>query len=139
MGTTATTTATTTIGPTSAPKPAACVGPSYTISVSDTCKSISKSNGISTYALLRTNNLAAFCSSFPTAGTSICISTADKCTTWTVKTGDTCAKVADANGLTWTQMVSWNEELGLGCANIADYVGYEICVSQPGGAWVNPS
>ena len=65
--------------------------------------------------------------------------TSERCKTYTVKTGDTCAKIADANKVAWVQIVSWNPVLGENCGNVKSYVGYPICVSTPGGDWVNPS
>lgn len=42
-------------------------------------------------------------------------------------------------GIIFSQIVGWNPPLGPACGNIASYVGFAICVSVPGGAWVNPS
>ncbi|KAH6724400.1 hypothetical protein BKA61DRAFT_687587 [Leptodontidium sp. MPI-SDFR-AT-0119] len=127
-------------GPTAVPTNQPCVGTSYTIKATDTCKSISKSNGISTEWMLRTNSLAPYCSQFPAAGKAVCIDTNHKCKTYTVKDGDTCGTIGDAivPALTWTQVMIWNPELGPGCAKISSYVGYEICIERPGGNWVDP-
>lgn len=56
-----------------------------------------------------------------------------------MKSGDTCAKIADANKVAWVQIVSWNPVFGEDCTKVKSYVGYPICISTPGGDWVNPS
>lgn len=117
--------------------PGACSGTVYTIQSGDTCNSVASAQGINTVDLLAVNNIAS-CSTFPTSG-SLCIPALSKCKTYTVQSGDTCASVADANGLTWTQVVTWNPEVGTQCTFMSTYVGYQICISTPGGAWVNPS
>jgi LysM repeat protein len=115
-----------------------CVGTTHTITSGENCNSISTSQRISTTGLLSANNLLAFCTNFPTSGT-LCIPTASQCTVYSVQTGDTCASIGTKNSASWAQIVSWNPALGRGCANLANYVGYEICISNPGGSWVNPS
>jgi LysM repeat protein len=122
---------------TSSPVPT-CLGSQYTIQTGDNCNSISTSKGISTTGLSTANNLLAFCTNFPSTGT-LCIPTASLCTVYTVQTGDTCASIGTKHSASWAQIVSWNPALGRGCGNLADYVGYEICISNPGGSWVNPS
>jgi LysM domain len=99
----------------SSPTSTACVGKTYAIKSGDTCNSVAASQGISTVNLLSANNLQAFCVNFPTSG-SLCIPTAYTCTTYVIKTGDTCTY----------------------CQNAAQYVGYVACASNPVGSWVNP-
>ena len=84
--------------------------------------SIAISQGVSTGGLLDANKLAAACANFPTSGT-LCISTNAKCKTRLVQQGDTCAKVADANKLTWTQVATWNQDFGSDCKRTGDFVG----------------
>jgi LysM repeat protein len=120
------------------PTAGSCIGTKYTIKTGDTCQSVSLAQGLSTADLLIQNNLQAFCVNFPTAG-SLCIPTEAKCKTYTVKTGDKCASIADANKLTWTQMVTWNPNFGQGCESIGKFTGWTACVSNPGGDWINPS
>ncbi|KAH7081116.1 hypothetical protein BKA63DRAFT_201695 [Paraphoma chrysanthemicola] len=115
-----------------------CDGTTYTVRNSDTCQSIAVARGISVSGLLTANNLPAFCAKFPISGL-LCIPTAERCRVYNVKSGDTCVSIADANKLTWAQLVSWNLVLGADCSNIAANVGYLICISTPGGNWVNPS
>jgi len=121
----------------STPTPTGCVGTTYTIKSTDTCQSISAAQGLSTADLLIYNNLEGFCTNFPKTG-SLCIPTDAKCKTYSIKTGDTCASIADANKLTWTQMVTWNPVFGQGCERIGNFTGWTACVSNPGGDWVNP-
>ncbi len=92
--------------------------------------------------LLAANDLQAFCHNFPTSGT-VCIPTAKICQPYQLKVdlSDTCGSIAQQKGVTWTQLVSWNPELGEYCENIVGLAkeGQVICVSTPGGGWVNPS
>ncbi|KAK4206592.1 hypothetical protein QBC37DRAFT_121183 [Rhypophila decipiens] len=115
-----------------------CAGTTYTIASGNTCQSISTSQEISTSNLLRANNLQSFCSNFPTSG-SLCIPTAMKCTPHTVLANQTCGSIAASINVSWTRFISWNPDLGADCQNIADYVGYVICKSNPGGGWVDPT
>jgi hypothetical protein len=121
----------------STPTPTGCQGTTYAIKSGDTCQSVSSANGLNTADLLMSNNLQAFCVTFPTSG-SLCIPKAAKCKAYTIKTGDTCASIGTANKLTWTQVVTWNANFGEACQSIGRYVGWTACISQPGGNWVNP-
>jgi LysM repeat protein len=115
---------------------ASCSGKKYTIKSGDTCKSISKAQGISTNWLLLDNNLPAYCSNFPTSG-SLCLT--HTCKTYTVKQNDTCKSISSAYNMTQAQLLSWNPVLDLGCTNMNKSSGYEICVGMPGTAYVPPS
>lgn len=128
----------TTTSTVSSPTSTACVGKTYAVRSGDTCNSVAAAQGISTASLLSANNLQAFCANFPSSG-SLCIPTAYSCTPYVIKTGDTCSTIAQrTSGATWTQIVSWNRFLGTYCQNVAQYVGYVACASNPGGSWVNP-
>ncbi|KAF4812172.1 LysM domain-containing protein [Colletotrichum siamense] len=122
--------------PTSTPE---CVGTTYTIQSGDTCLSISKSRGVSTSQLLTANHLPAFCSNFPSSGT-ICIPDSISCKTYEMVKGDKCRDVASKNDISWTQVVTWNPELGQACEYIDNFAsrGYILCASNPGGSWVHP-
>lgn len=119
------------------PTPTRCQGSLYTIKSNDTCHSVSQSQGISTARLLSQNGMFS-CKNFPKSG-SLCIPKEVKCNTYTVIQGDNCGKIADAKGLTWTQVMNWNPDLGMACEGLKDAVGNEICISAPGGNWVDPS
>ncbi|OIW30099.1 hypothetical protein CONLIGDRAFT_702573 [Coniochaeta ligniaria NRRL 30616] len=121
---------------------AACVGKTYTILSTDTCTSVSLSQRISTARLFMANNLQASCSSFPKTG-SLCIPSAATCEPHKVNlvgpNMDSCETLASAANTTVLQLVAWNPELGPDCANLNRlYDGYTLCLSPPGGAWVNP-
>lgn len=114
-----------------------CDGTTYEVSDSETCEAVSTAAGISTLRLLLANNLGAYCRNFPASGT-LCIPDDQICTPYTIRKGDTCASIAKAQKKTYTQIVSWNPELGRGCKNIKRHTGFVICVSSPGGEWVTP-
>ncbi|KAH6617378.1 hypothetical protein F5144DRAFT_624114 [Chaetomium tenue] len=124
---------------TAAPVPTAkvCEGSTYTVLASDDCYTISKSQGVGTNWLLADNDLEAFCSNFPAAGTSLCIT--NQCTTATVPTNATCEAVAAAANITETQLIAWNPSISYGCANLLKMNGSEVCVDAPGRKFVAPS
>lgn len=64
-----------------------------------------------------------------------------KCTPYALQDDDTCSTIASKRGLTKTQLVSWNPEVGPLCGNIAKLAskGMTLCVSNPGGEWVDPN
>ncbi|EDO02976.1 hypothetical protein SS1G_05453 [Sclerotinia sclerotiorum 1980 UF-70] len=106
-----------------------CTGHRYTLQAGDTCRSISKSQGVGTAWLLYDNNLAAFCAGFPTNGT-LCIQ--NRCSVYTVQVNDTCLGIAGARNLSQIQLNTWNPILGDLCRSINLSVGDSICVSPPG-------
>lgn len=116
----------------------ACSGTTVTLSSSSACLGVSATYGISTYDLLQQNGLPSLCYKFPTSG-SLCIPETYTCETYVVKANDTCNSIMGEYGIIFSQIVGWNPPLGPACGNIASYVGFAICVSVPGGAWVNPS
>lgn len=118
-----------------------CQGTTYTIKSGDTCQSIAMAQGFSTMQLLEANGLTAYCRSFPKAGSSICIPDRLKCKPYAPRFGDTCNSIAAANKISFVQIVSWNPEVGETCGNIEKVANKTMvmCVSAPGGAWVNPS
>lgn len=138
--------ATTTNWVTMAPKPTSppgsCVGTEYTVKAGDNCRTVSLSQGISTNDLLVVNELQSYCANFPTAGSRLCIPTAKKCKPYQLKAdlSDDCSTIASAQKITWAQVVSWNPEVGEYCENLPRLAqdGHVICVSMPGGDWVNP-
>lgn len=90
--------------------------------------------------MLQANGLQAYCSNFPTSG-SVCIPTSMRCSPYALQVGDTCDTIASKRGLTKPQVVSWNQEVGPLCGNIGKLAskGMTLCVSNPGGDWVDPS
>lgn len=87
------------------PTPSTCAGKRYTITAGDDCYEISKVNSIGTAWLLSDNNLAAYCSGFPTSG-ELCIE--NTCKVYTVKPDDTCDSMAESNNITVAQLKAWN-------------------------------
>jgi len=96
--------------------------------------------GFSTTQLLEANSLVAYCRSFPKAGSTICIPDRLKCKPYAPRLGDTCNRIAAANEVSFAQIVSWNPEVGELCGNIAKVIdkAMVLCISAPGGAWVDP-
>ncbi|KAJ3561274.1 hypothetical protein NPX13_g9010 [Xylaria arbuscula] len=117
------------------PTPSACAGKEYQIQPGDDCHSISTSQGIATSWLLSDNNLASFCTDFPTEG-SLCLT--NTCSVYTVKANDTCKSVAKASKITQALLISWNPALSSGCGNIDRYVGDQLCISVPGTPYKDP-
>ncbi|KAI3336890.1 hypothetical protein HD806DRAFT_475086 [Xylariaceae sp. AK1471] len=115
-----------------------CVGKTYTIGASDTCQKISASQGISTYDLIWNNNLTSACENFPKSGT-LCIPLVASCETYTVLATDTCSSIQSKFSLLYSQLISWNPSLGVACQGLSATVGFAICVSTPGGSWINPN
>ncbi|KAI2463544.1 hypothetical protein F4781DRAFT_416270 [Annulohypoxylon bovei var. microspora] len=116
-----------------------CTGTTHTVTSSDTCVGISMSEGISTDDLTSYNLLSSMCNYFPTTGATLCIPSYRKCKPYKVQTNDTCSSLQSQFSINYAQLTSWNPSLGPKCSNIASYVGYVICSSNPGGDWVNPS
>ncbi|GKT50970.1 uncharacterized protein ColSpa_11151 [Colletotrichum spaethianum] len=100
-------------------------GKMYAMQSRDTCQSIAKAQRIDTVQLLMANNLV------------LCIPSAAICEPYVIKNGDTCTSIVNGAKAMWAQIVSWNPELGRSCQNVADYVGFVVCVSNPGGSWVD--
>ncbi|KAL6697209.1 hypothetical protein J3F84DRAFT_368307 [Trichoderma pleuroticola] len=132
-------TATTFTIPPTQPPAAVCSGTTYTISSTDTCVGISMNKGISTDDLLSYNYLSSLCKYFPKAGTSLCIPDSHVCKPYMVLKADTCSSIQSQFKISYAQLIAWNPSLGGKCSNIQQYVGYAICVSNPGGNYVNPS
>ncbi|KAI0443524.1 hypothetical protein F4803DRAFT_514520 [Xylaria telfairii] len=131
-----TTTALATTIPEPSPTVTPCGGKMYQIKSGDDCHSISKSQGISTGWLLSDNNLASFCSDFPTSG-SLCLE--NTCSVYTVQTNDTCKSIAKSTNITEALLISWNPSISKGCNNIGRLVGQEVCVSVPGTPYKDPA
>lgn len=102
---------------------------------------MSLAQGISTTALLKTNGLVAYCRNFPPAGATLCIPDAAKCAAYQLTPGEQCRDVASGNGVTWTQVVTWNLDVGRYCDGIdaISALDFVVCVSNPGGTWVDPT
>ncbi|KAI9823660.1 MAG: hypothetical protein M1826_007678 [Phylliscum demangeonii] len=112
--------------------PPTCTG-AYTVQATDDCNSAAKALGVSTYNLLYDNNLDLYCLNFAAAvGTTLCVPA--PCTTYTWQASDSCASlVSTFPGMTIPQFLSWNPNFNSLCQNSLNYVGYQVCVSPPGG------
>ncbi|KAL2859875.1 LysM peptidoglycan-binding domain-containing protein [Aspergillus lucknowensis] len=104
----------------------------YTIKDGDDCKSISVAQNVSTWSLLHTNELQAYCQNFPDAGTELCLP--KTCTVYTLKENDTCDSIIEGlpGRVSVTQLRSWNPNINKSCGNLFQWTGYQICVSPPG-------
>lgn len=125
-------TSTNTIPATSTASATTACSASYTLVDGDDCNTVAKANNVSTFSLLDANNLNIYCANFPATGTSLCLP--PECDVYTVQPGDTCLSVVTAaGGITQTQLLAWNPNLGSLCYNLYSFVGFEICISPPGG------
>lgn len=116
------------------PTAPACSSP-YAIRGGDSCDSIASSQGTATNWLLMDNNLQAHCANFPSNG-SLCID--HPCKPYKVKAGDTCASIASANNISPVQLRVFNPWIDGTCYNINSTIDTQICISQPGTAYVAP-
>lgn len=118
-----------------------CAGTVHTLSADDNCRSVSLDQGISTNQLLIDNNLPAWCRKFPKKG-ELCIPDKSTCKPYQLSPNgdDTCASIASKFHVSWTQIITWNIDLGKYCENLSKLSseGFVLCVSKPGGDWVNP-
>ncbi|KAI1490116.1 hypothetical protein F5X96DRAFT_670015 [Biscogniauxia mediterranea] len=96
----------------------------------------SDSQSIGTAWLLSDNNLASFCSDFPTSGELCLINT---CSVYTVKANDTCKGIAKSANITQSLLTSWNP---VSLSNLAilhfQQLGDQVCITVPGTAYVDP-
>ncbi|QRV91840.1 LysM domain protein [Ceratobasidium sp. AG-Ba] len=106
---------------------AACTK-TYSVVSGDTCTSIPQKNSISSYQLTKLNP-SLNCNGL-SIGQSLCIidSTYNCQPVYTVKSGDSCSNIASANGITTTQLINNNPQLGSTCAI---QPGQNLCVAKP--------
>ncbi|SPO07097.1 uncharacterized protein DNG_09791 [Cephalotrichum gorgonifer] len=117
------------------PTQGACKGTTYDIQPGDNCRSIATSQNIGLYWLLTDNGLGSFCSDFPTSGLLCLVNT---CETYSLQANDTCKAIAKVASITVTQLHAWNPVIGTGCSNLGYLLGDPICISQPGGDYIDP-
>ncbi|RAH72482.1 uncharacterized protein BO66DRAFT_436149 [Aspergillus aculeatinus CBS 121060] len=121
----------------SIPKPTVtCDGTRYAIQPGDNCTSISLQQSIATIWLLLDNRLTAYCRDFPTNGT-LCL--VNKCKVYTVRPGDTCGRIASGHNISVAQFRDWNPNIDIGCYNLKQWVGYQVCVDVPGPKYIAPT
>ncbi|KAK4221176.1 hypothetical protein QBC38DRAFT_429552 [Podospora fimiseda] len=113
-----------------------CTQSTYTLKSSNTdCNLVARSLNVSTY-LLVANSLDVYCQGFPAAAslnTTLCVP--DHCQTYTWNGGDSCERVlVNRARITLSQFLAWNPNFNALCGNAGNFiVGYEVCVSPPGG------
>lgn len=91
---------------TATPAPAKnCTDTPYTVSASDTCKSISQAKSIAIDRLITANNLDYNCSLL-TSGSKLCLG--PKCTLHEVVKDETCQSISKGKQYTSVQLISWN-------------------------------
>ncbi|KAK3369408.1 hypothetical protein B0T24DRAFT_707942 [Lasiosphaeria ovina] len=113
--------------------PATCTG-SYILKPSDDCNSVAKAMGVSTFSMLYANGLDIYCQNFDTAiNTSASLCTPPACKTYTWGQFDTCSAVATQYGISLPRFLAWNPNFDSICRNAINFVGYQVCVSPPGG------
>ncbi|PHH89144.1 hypothetical protein CDD83_6595 [Cordyceps sp. RAO-2017] len=104
----------------------------YNAKEGDDCLSVSKSQRVSTAMLRFQNGIAADCSNFPEAGTSLCIP--ESCEPYTLLANETCRGISEAHNasFTMTQLISWNPDINRDCSNLEALTGTQLCISAPG-------
>ncbi|KAF4160012.1 hypothetical protein CNMCM6936_004141 [Aspergillus lentulus] len=109
-----------------------CTG-SYVVQSADDCNSVAKALSVSTYSLLSDNSLDIYCQNFATmVNSSLCIP--PQCETYTWQALDTCNTVVGGLGnVTLAQFLAWNPNFNSLCQNGVNFIGYEVCISPPGG------
>ncbi|KAH7120619.1 hypothetical protein EDB81DRAFT_700905 [Dactylonectria macrodidyma] len=61
------------------------------------------------------------------------------CDTYSVQSRDDCFSIMKQANVTFAQLISWNPEIDKRCFNIYNFVGKEICISNPEGDYTIPS
>lgn len=120
-------TATTQPATTTRAAPPQCSG-GYTVQASDTCNSVARSMGVSTYNLLQYNGLDIYCRNFnASVGQSLC--QPPQCPLYAWQALDTCASVVrPLSNVTIPQFLAWNPNFNSLCQNSLSFVGYWVCL-----------
>ncbi|KAF5850093.1 hypothetical protein GGP41_002292 [Bipolaris sorokiniana] len=120
----------------STPTPTAtCSGTTYVIQPTDTYRSVSQKQSVSTDHLLSSNGLPYNMTSFPNSG-SLCIS--NRCKTYVLAQNDTCTSVAAKASISTVRLRAWNANINELCSNLARFTGDTICISNPYGDFSMP-
>ncbi|KAJ4269753.1 hypothetical protein NW762_001421 [Fusarium torreyae] len=69
----------------------------------------------------------------PTAAVSHAQEPLKTCELYPVKSGDSCYTITRKTNATYAQIIAWNSQIDKQCANLAKFVGKDICVSNPDG------
>lgn len=100
----------------------------YPVKAADDCNAVAKVHSVSTYDLLRVNNLDLYCYNFENAvGKQLCIP--PTCETYSWQAQDSCENIVKQfPDISITQFLSWNPMFNRLCQNSLNFVGYEVCV-----------
>ncbi|XDG02515.1 hypothetical protein ABKA04_002130 [Annulohypoxylon sp. FPYF3050] len=94
-----------------------------------------KAMRVSTYSLLYSNGLDIYCQNFDAAiNSSASLCTPPTCKIYTWGPYDTCSDVASQHDISLAHFLAWNPNFNSICRNAINFVGYQVCVSSPGGA-----
>lgn len=91
---------------------ATCSGTTYVIQPTDTYRSVSQKQSVSTDHLLSSNGLPYNMTSFPNSG-SLCIS--NRCKTYVLAQNDTCTSVAAKASISTVRLRAWNANINELC------------------------
>ncbi|KAJ7197999.1 hypothetical protein GGX14DRAFT_374627 [Mycena pura] len=108
----------------------AMLGRNVTTTAASSCAAVAAQFSVSLYDVYSSNSLQ-LTNCTVAASTTLCLPQA--CTTYTVKTNDTCLGVANAANITTVQLQLYNPSLGTTCQYIPQQVGNLICVGPHGG------
>ena len=117
---------------------ASCGGKKYVTKSGDTCDAIAQSHLVSSGSLYDTNPELIDCAN-PPNGTELCLPPSCE-KLYKIKAGDDCVSIALSNSISWQQLGSWNGMIECSGTNIFGANpawGSTICVSPPGGTFVN--
>jgi hypothetical protein len=109
-------------------------GNRYTTKQGDTCDSVATISGVSTAALYMGNQKVLPDCQELAAGLTLCIPLT--CTTYRVKSNDTCLSIEKVLGLEIDAVRGYNAWIKSDCSNLqpgTDFYGKNICVSPQGG------
>lgn len=110
-----------------APIPTIICTATYTVNSGDTCNTISEAKQVSTYGITYRNGLYSDCSNLAVKS-SICVP--DKCTTYKVRSNDTCDGIIEQSGnaISGSQFLAWNPNINALCSNLGDLIDKYICL-----------
>ncbi|KAL8694818.1 MAG: hypothetical protein Q9218_000577 [Villophora microphyllina] len=102
-------------------------GNTYAVVAGDNIQKIAAAKHVSSGALAILNGILPDGSNL-FAGSNLCLP--QTCQTYLVQAGDTCAGIASANGISYTQFRSYNPSINSQCTNLLS--GTNVCLSLPG-------
>ncbi|KAG6039143.1 hypothetical protein E4U41_003159 [Claviceps citrina] len=119
---------------TAPPQPSpSCAGSAYTVQQDDSCVTISGAGAVSTYQLIKANNLNLGCDNLPAVGQPLCLPTKGACRVYQLDLYDTCETLMASWNATLAQVQAWNPMINSACSNLASWRGWYLCSSSPSG------